>query len=782
MYNMKRYADLARQTAAEGAVLLKNEGRILPLKKGCKIAVFGRSQLNYYKSGIGSGGRVNSSYVVSIVDALKKCRDVCLNMEVAEAYEKWVIENPLEKGGEKDELPFCQKEMPLFDDFVRKAAEQSEVAIIIIARISGEGTDNACIPGSFFLNMEEENMLGMIRRYFNKIVVLLNTGNIIDMKWVEKYRIPTVMYVWQGGQEGGNGVLDLLTGVINPCGKLADTIAKNIEDYPSTENFGNPECNVYEEDIYTGYRYFETFAKDRVLYPFGFGLSYTTFDIKTFSIEWKDNEICLQVKVTNEGNVPGKEVIQVYVQAPQGKLGKPLRELCGFVKTKLIQPGDSEVLTIRCSQYYLSSYDDSGVTGYKSSYILEKGVYIIYVGNNVRTARRVGSFFLNRTVLVQKLQAAMAPKTSFRRIRPKRGEEGFRVEYEPVPTREYDLWKKIKENRPEKIEYTGDYGYKLKDVKSNKITLEKFVAQIPISQLCILLRGEGTHSPKVTPGTSAAFGGLSETLHRFGIPIACCADGPSGIRRDDGSEAFCIPNATCIACTFNEALTKELFVMLGKEMRFNRIDVLLGPGMNIHRNPLNGRNFEYFSEDPFLSGKMAAAELKGIHKERAEAAIKHFVCNSQETERLSANMVVSERALRELYLKGFEIVCREGNPQCIMSSYASVNGFCSASNYDLLTSILRNEWGYKGMVMTDWGARGNEEGQPGSPREVAAMVRSQNDIYMVTGDAEKNSNHDNLDESVNSDKLTIGEVQRGALNILRVLTKLPVMDNNEEMI
>ncbi len=685
-------------------------------------------------------------------------------------------ENPFNKGTGWATEPWSQEEMPLKEEFVKRIAKESEVAVIVITRTAGEDKDNSATKGSYLLTNAEEQMLRVVCQHFKKTVVLLNVGNIIDMKWVKAYNPSAVLYVWQGGQEGGNSVVDILTGEVNPSGKLADTIALDINDYPSTSNFGNDDTNIYAEDIYVGYRYFETVAKEKVLYPFGFGLSYTTFDKKVCTFLWKPDGVFVEVEVTNIGSRAGKEVVQLYVSAPQGKLGKALRVLCGFAKTKELAVGETQRVSIFCNRYYLASYDDSGVSGYPSAYVLEAGTYTFYIGNGVRCETKAGGYTVKETILVEQLTPAMSPVVTFERMHPIETENGIQMKYEEVPLRAYDLWERIKENRPADIVYTGDKGYKLRDVKIGKVTMEEFVAQIPEEQLCVLLRGEGMNSPKVTPGTGGAIGGLSKDLQEFGIPIACCTDGPSGLRMDSGAIAFCHPNATCLACSFNETLSMELFECLGLEMRKNKIDMLLGPGLNLHRNPLNGRNFEYFSEDPLLAGRMAAAQLKSLHKQGVTGTIKHFIANGQEHRRHFVNGVISERAIRELYLKSFEIACKEGGAYTIMSTYGPVNGLWTASNYDLLTHILRKEWGYKGLVMTDWWAKGNEEGTEGTQQETAAMIRSQNDLYMVVTDSQANSNQDNTMQSLHTEKLKLGEVQRSVINVLNVIMRLPVMD------
>lgn len=773
MLKQNRYAQLARQAAREGAVLLKNDRETLPLKHGCRVASFGRSQFHYYKSGTGSGGLVNSPYVIGILDAMLGCTDITVNEDVLRVYTDWVREHPFDEGHGWATEPWCQEEMPLSEELVRAAAEDSDVAVISIGRTAGEDKDNSAYPGSYLLLPEEEKMLELVCRHFEKTVVLLNVGNIIDMKWVARYDPAAVLYVWHGGQEGGNGVLDLLLGVECPSGKLPDTIAGDISDYPSTENFGDDNRNIYREDIYVGYRYFETFRKNQVLYPFGFGLSYTSFEKTVMGFEWDGERLSVDVNVTNTGAYAGREVVQLYVSVPQGALGKPERVLCAFGKTGLLPSGAAENIHLSCGLGELASFDDSGASGYAHAWVLEAGAYVFFLGGDVRSAERIGAVTLQETVRYQQLSEAMSPVIPFQRMC--RGADG-ELSAEQAPMRSYDLWQRIQENRPQDIPITGDRGIQLEDVRSGKASMEEFVAQIPVEQLCVILRGEGMSSPKVTPGTGGAYGGVSDALKKLGIPIGCCTDGPGGIRMDTGELAMSIPNGVCLSSTFNTGLMEDLFEQMGLELRKNRVDILLGPGMNLHRNPLNGRNFEYFSEDPLLGGKIAAAQLRGMHRRGVTGSIKHFVANNQEHRRHFVDSVVSQRALRELYLKSFEIAVKEGGAYCVMSTYGAVNGLFTASNYDLLTRILREEWGFRGVVMSDWWAKGNEEGTPGEGWEVAAMVRSQNDLYMVTEDAVANTRQDNLEVSAGTDKLTIGEMQRCAMNLLQVLMDSPAMD------
>lgn len=772
--DMDKYADLARQVAADGCVLLKNDKEALPLRKNDKVAVFGRIAHTYYKSGLGSGGLVNTRYVVGILDALKQEKDIELNEKVLEIYEDWITDHPFDSGLGWGRVPWCQEEMPVTDGLL-EAAQDSDVAIVIVGRTAGEDQDNHNDQGSFLLTDAERTMIEKVSARFERTVVLLNVGNIIDMKWVNEINPAAVMYVWQGGQEGGNGVADVLTGRVTPSGKLTDTIAVDISDYPSAPYFGDEKKNFYAEDIYVGYRYFETFAKKNVLYPFGFGLSYTEFTVESVLEGYNENNVQISATVRNTGMFKGREVVQVYVNPPQGELGKPLRSLIGFAKTKELAPGESQILELTIPKYTYASYDDSGATGNKSCYVLEEGLYEFYVGTDVRSAQKIGEFNEDFRI-IERLQEAYAPTEDYKRIKPmpKDGSiDEYGVYFEPVPTRTVD-WRDRRIDFPKEIPYTGDQGIRLADVFYERAPMDDFVAQLSDEDLICLFRGEGMCSPKVTPGTAAAFGGVTESLRRFGIPTACCSDGPSGIRMDVGTKAFSLPNGTMLGATFDLELVEELYRMTGLELRRNRIDALLGPGINIHRHPLNGRNFEYISEDPLLTGKMGAAQIRGLDASMCTGTIKHFCANNQETKRRFADGIVSERALREIYLKCFEICVKEANARSVMTSYGPINGLWTAGSYDLNTTILRNEWGFDGIVMSDWWAEANYEGESSNPFVHAPMVMAQNDIFMVCEDA-TNMELDDVLSRLNAGEIFRCELQRNAKNILNFILKSPAM-------
>lgn len=774
-YSLTKYAQLARQTAAEGCVLLRNENETLPLRTGDRVAVFGRCAFHYYKSGLGSGGLVNTKYVVSILDALKGYKGITINESLLRVYEEWIKENPIDEGNGWGTVPWSQKEMPISDEDIRVAQKDTSVAIVIIGRTAGEDQDNKNEAGSYLLTDIEKDMISKVSKAFKRTVVLLNVSNSIDMKWVDEYLPSAVMYVWQGGQEGGNGVVDVLTGRISPCGKLADTIAYDIGDYPSSAFFGDPLKNYYKEDIYVGYRYFESCAKDKVMYPFGFGLSYTAFEIKASIKEVKEDKVIVVASVKNIGSRPGKEVVQVYINAPQGKLGKPLRVLVGFGKTGILEVQQSQELGIECPKSYFASYDDAGITGHISCLLFEEGDYQVYVGANVRNATYCGSFY-QKEVILEQLEEVCAPVEALKRFKlQKKKDNTYTIIWDKAPVRRTKIRNQIKKLRTVELAYTGDKGHRLVDVLEQRATMEQFIAQLSEEDLRCLHRGEGMCSPKVTPGTAGAFGGVTPSLRKFGIPVACCADGPSGIRMDSGAYAFSLPSGTLLGCTFNLSLIEELFQMVGVEMLKNKVDTILGPGINIHRNPLNGRNFEYISEDPILTGRVAAVQLNAMHEVGVTGTIKHYCANNQEQDRCVVEAVVSERALREIYLKGYEIAVKEGKARAIMTTYGPINGIWTAGNFDLCTVILRKEWGFDGIVMTDWWATANWEGENAHKTNRAAMVLAQNDIYMVCADASKEEEIDNLKESLSKGVITRSDLQRNAKNILNFILQSPAL-------
>lgn len=782
-----KYREAAIMAAAEGIVMLRNEGEALPLKHGSRVALFGRMQTHYYKSGTGSGGMVNVSHVTDIREGLADSPSITLDPELMDIYDKWDEENPTDEGLGWGQEAWSQAEMPVSSELAEKMASRNDAAVLIIARTAGEDRDNTAEKGSYYLSDSEEQMLSAVSAAFERTIVILNVGNIIDMSFVSKYDIKSVLYAWQGGMIGGSAVARVVTGEVNPSGCLTDTIAVSLSDYPSNDNFGNRDIHedLYEEDVFVGYRYFSTFAPSKVLYPFGFGLSYTEFDVKVTGFVFDGKDVKVTAVVENKGEVPGKKAVMLYASAPQGKLSKPSRVLIGFAKTEVIPAGGNEQVEITAPVRNFASYDDDGRTGLGTGFILDAGRYTFFIGGDVTTGNEAGTFDLDAPVLVEQLDNAMGPTQAFKRMTavPSSTGNGFAKEYEDVPLMTESFLDSRLSRVPAEIAQTGDCGIKLSDVKSGKNTLEEFTAQLSDEDLCLIIRGEGMGSFKATIGTAAAFGGISKELKEMGIPTLCCSDGPSGMRIDSGKKAFSLPNGTCLASTFNTAIVEELYTYLGIEMVSNKIDTLLGPGINIHRHPLNGRNFEYFSEDPVLTGLMACAQVRAFEKNGVTPTIKHLCGNNRETKRRESNSVISERALREIYLRPFEIAVKEGNARSIMTSYNRVNGIYSANNYDLNTIVLREQWGYTGIVMSDWwafiGVTGGDTAEH-SLTDHSVMARSQNDIYMVCSNVERKflDEADTYKELTEGDgsRITRAELQRNAKNILRFAMNTPAMD------
>ncbi len=747
----------------EGIVLLENDG-VLPLKKEDTLAVFGRCQRDWFYVGYGSGGNVHAPYHVNLMDGLAN-EGVTVDAPLAECYKKW-SDDPknVVDHGVWGQWPYFYPEMPLEERAVKAASERSTVAAVVIGRAAGEDRENKLEPGSYYLTDEEKRLLTNVCRYFKQVVLILNCGNLIDMSFLKDYKFAAVLYAWQLGQESGNAVARVLSGTTNPSGKLSDTIAKRYEDYPSSSCFGGYDYNNYEEDIFVGYRYFETYAKEKELYPFGYGLSYTSFDIEPCGFVYKDGNFTVQAKVTNTGVCAGKEVVQIYVCPPKGKLKKAKKNLVGFAKTKLLAPQESETVSISFTEELFASFDDSGITGYPFAFVMEAGEYTFLAGNSANADTKAGSWTVEKTGLIRQCESvcAVEEKNRFSAMADK-----GKI---PVSVSGRDLKARILENLPSEITPTGDKGIKLSDVKAGKHTMEEFVAQLSDRELCDLTRGEGSMDCSLgVPGNAGAFGGITEALRAKGIPAVITADGPAGLRIKRYTTL--LPCGTAIACTWNTKLIEQMFALEGKEIASFGVDVILSPGMNIHRNPLCGRNFEYYSEDPVLSGKIAAAAVRGIQSQGVSACPKHFAANHQEVHRNRHDSRVSEQALREIYLRNFEICVKEGKPQNIMTSYNKINGVWSHYNYDLATTVLRKEWGYEGNVMTDWWMQHSKSPEFPQIKDNAYRVRAQVDVLMPGGWNPKKQcyvfDKDELEAIHKKNGLTRAELQRCAINVLR---------------
>lgn len=766
----KLYAELARQAAAEGIVLLENKNKVLPLAKGAKLALFGRTQYDTVYCGTGSGGLVNVPYVVSIAEALSQ--SYALFPKLEETYRTWIEDNPFDKGEGWAMTPWSQVEMPVSEALIQEASAYTDVAAFVVGRTAGEDRDLIAEEGSYYLNQDELSLLKNLRQHFKQLIVILNTGNILDMQWMDQINPDAVLYVWQGGSVAGNAVADIMTARIAPSGKLPGTIARKIEDYPSNKQFGGADKIYYEEDIYVGYRYFETFAKEKVQYPFAYGLSFSRFQIKVENWEERDDKFVFSVRVKNTGDYRAKCAWQVYLEAPQGTLGQPSRKLVYFAKTSTLEPGEEELMQAEIRQEDCATFDDRGSSGYAHAFVLEQGEYLFHIGEDIRATENFASWQLDETKLIEVLDNALAPKETFNRMKPMRDEEGkFSLSWEELVV---DSSQDSNNNPQQAVEAIGPNGELVlfQDWVEGKASLEEYLAQFSAEDLIALSRGIGMSPAGVTAGVAGAVGAVTEVLADTKMPLLAVADGPSGIRMDSGQMAFSIPNGTCLAASFNLDLNHQLFEMLALELRKNNISSLLGPGMNIHRHPLNGRNFEYFSEDPFLTGMMACAQTRGLATYNVAATVKHFACNNQEFKRTDYDVIVSERAVREIYLKGFELAVKRGGLTSIMTSYNKINGIWAASNYDLNTRILREQWAYTGVVMTDWWAKLNwDYGQEGKKEYLGAMIRAQNDLYMVTVNANHEHSTDYGLQELQENMISHSDLLRNASNICHFLRR-----------
>ncbi len=756
---------LLRQAGAEGTVLLRNDD-VLPLSKNTVISVFGKVQNDYMYVGYGSGGDVIKPYTVSLMEGLRNL-GAKLNKELAESYAKWCKANPPDHGF-WGHWPHYYQEMPVDDATILKASQNSDCAVIVIGRSAGEDRENQLTKGSYFLTDDESSLIKRVSKAFSKTVIVMNIGSIMDMAWEQDLLTnnSAILIPYQGGMESGNSVASVLFGIEEPSGRLTDTIATSYQDYPCANHFGEKEYNNFREDIYVGYRYFETFAKDKVLYPFGFGLSYTSFETQVISKNNDNNTVSITATVKNTGALSGKEVIQVYAQAPQGKLGKAARVLCGFVKTPTLAPNEEYTAEINIPYYSFASFDDNGATGYKNAYVLEDGEYSFFVGENVRDAQKAFSFNIDELIVVEQLTEVCAPTHQF---------NVFAKDYKstPVATSTIDLKSTILNNLPKDYGYNGDLGITLDDVISGKETMERFISQLSPKELEAISRGDYTmDSPLGNKGNAGVMGGVLPSLREKGIKPITTTDGPSGIRIR--SCCSLIPIGTSLASMWNLDLLEQIYTKIGAEMKEKGSDVLLAPGMNIHRSPLCGRNFEYYSEDPFLTGKTAAAVVKGVQKNGVGACPKHFACNSQETNRNKTDSRLSQRALREIYLKGFEICVKEAEPYTIMTSYNKINGVWGHYHYDLCTRILRNEWGFQGLVMTDWWMQSSSSPEFPQMKDNAYRVRAGVDVLMPGGNRAGKRKPDGtlLKTYGKPEGITLGEMQQTARRVIELSMKV----------
>lgn len=585
------------------------------------------------------------------------------------------------------------------------AAAACNTAIISICRFSSEGCDRKGEPddGDFYLSPEEQKMVADVCARFDRIVVVLNVGGMVDTSWfIHNPRIGAVLLAWQGGMEGALAEADILCGDVNPSGKLTDTFAASFDDYPSSGSFRESEDYVcYTDDIFVGYRYFETIPgmAERVNYPFGFGLSYTTFRLEPLMFHADEAQISVTVRVTNTGGAAGKEVVQVYSSAPRCRLETPRLELRAFQKTALLNSGESQELTLTFRPAELAVYDEK-----LAAYVLPEGSYTILVGNCIRDLKEAGRFMNAREQVTERLKNRCVPAKLPRRLKADGSFEELEVKEYPALV-DTTGWPQRHDWDAEHIlpnmagVQTPEGRLTFEQVASGEAAMDGFLDSLTDGELMTLLGGVSNRGVADTRG----IGGLDY----LGIPAVMTADGPAGLRivENRGVKTTAWPVATLLACTWDPALLYAVGEAGAKEVKENNIGIWLTPAVNIHRSPLCGRNFEYYSEDPLVAGKLAAAMVRGIQSQNISACVKHFCCNNKEINRLASDSRVSERALREIYLKAFRIVVTEAKVWAVMTAYNRMNGVYTSENPELLQGILREEWGFRGLVMTDWGNR-----------------------------------------------------------------------------
>ncbi|WP_027205579.1 glycoside hydrolase family 3 protein [Butyrivibrio fibrisolvens] len=817
---------LVRSLAGECMVVLENDGALPLGKEERTIVLYGSGARNTVKGGTGSGD-VNSREVINIYEGLKAEGFNILSDDWLDRYDKTLEDATNAYMADINEKAAKQHVPPIMimfstpfvapDEELITQVKDADIAIYVISRNSGEGADRYDVKKDYELDDNEVKNIQFLAANYKKTIVLLNTGGVIDTKVLRNTDgINAVMIAGQMGNIGGNIVSDVLTGKSIPSGKLTDTWAENYSDYPSSATFshnnGNIDDEYYTEGIYVGYRYFDTFGI-KPAYSFGYGKGYTDFAYEVDDVIADEKKVYVSVTVTNTGSkYAGREVIQVYVTSPEGAIDKPFKELRGFAKTSLLGPSQKETVTITFDTASMASYDIT-----RASYVLEKGNYIIRVGNSCDNTIPAAVLTLDRDVVTVKCRNLFGLDEAIEEIQaPKREKEDISGLKEialdsskfTTSVIEYQIDRPVLEDKRSGEKLTMD------DVKSGNATLKELVAQLTLEEMANLCVGLFDHSASNVVGSASGsvVGAAGETI---GIPDrkiipTVNADGPAGLRLQPhfkttadgqvlpGGEVFgmsrnpfpedtpedaidyyqyctAIPIASTLAQSWDMELIEKMGHIVGTEMQQFHVHLWLAPGMNIHRNPLCGRNFEYYSEDPLIAGSCAAADTKGVQSFAGQGTtIKHFAANSQEDNRMYNNAHISERTLREIYLKGFEIAVKDSQPLSVMTSYNLINGIHSANSKDLLQGALRDEWGFKGFVMTDWFSSQDARSIGLAPANVKYDCASSPDCIKAGNDVQMPGSKQNVDDiikGVEDGRITLGDVQFCTLNILGVVAK-----------
>lgn len=731
----KEHLQILRRHLAECMVLLKHNGDF-PLERAGKIALFGSGARNTIKGGTGSG-EVNSRYFVTIEEGMEKAGFTITTKQWLDDYDQIYKEAYKEFIKEIKSRAKANHTMAVLEGMGAVMREpnyelplegEGEAAVYVLSRISGEGNDRNPVGGDILLTDTEQRDILKLKEKYQKFILVLNVGGPIDLSPV--MAVQNILLISQLGVETGTALADALLGETNPSGKLATTWSA-WKDNPSIGEFGNIDNTRYQEGIYVGYRYFDSIGK-KALFPFGYGLSYTTFESKVLDVSCMGEKITVNALVKNTGKFAGKEVVELYVSVPEGKLDQPYQTLAGWAKTKELAPQESEQVTVEFALSEIASYD----TEY-ARYVLERGDYVLHIGNNSVETEVCAVISLNDEAVLAKLHNCGG-------------------------TTDFTDWKPEQKREPKIPSDIKRLEIKALDIKQETVSYElsheidEAVEKLSDEQLAYL--NVGAFNPKggilsiignASMSVAGAAGESAGILEKEGFPIMVMADGPAGVRiaqkyfRDEkGLHAVgvtipasiveflpgpakwfmkvtekkpkkdtevhtqyttALPIGTAIAQSWNLEFAKCCGDIIGNEMKRMGIHLWLAPALNIHRSIQCGRNFEYYSEDPLISGRIAAATTEGLQSHQGcGVTIKHYAANNQETNRYNNNSCVSERALREIYLRGFEICVKEANPHALMTSYNLLNGEHTSESRDLIENILRCEWGYQGIVMTDW--------------------------------------------------------------------------------
>ncbi len=832
----RKHQERVRAVAGDCMVLLENDGT-LPLKTKDRIALYGNGARATVKGGTGSGD-VYVRETINIEEGLRRegfavttgawlDRQEQAAAAEKQAYEQAAIDAAVAAGQPKEAAQMMLMLNPLTPKALADITEEdvkisgTGTAVFVLARNSGEGKDRSAERGDYELSEQEIRNLRFLAEHYDRLIVLLNIGGIIDTKPLREIPgINSVVLIGQMGNITGLAVADLLAGKAVPSGKLTDTWAEKYSDYPSSATFSHNDSNVsdeyYEEGIFVGYRYFDSFGVQPA-YEFGFGRSYTEFAMETEGAETEGPEILLRIRVKNTGTeYAGREVAQVYVSAPAGELVKPWQELRGFAKTRMLAPGEEEMLKIRIQAASLASFCPA-----RSAWVLEKGDYLFRVGNSSRNTHVAAVLHLPESVVTEKVKPLFHdPDTSLKEIVPagaSRTAPNEAAEAAAAPKLTLDPALIIPAEaeyapEPEKLQNKPDRLIPFDDVACGKAALDDFIGQLTDEELAYLMVGNSVDNvgfnsvlgaaAKTLPGAAGETTGKLE--EKYGLKQMELCDGPAGLRltpeyieRPDGTAVglggmsfgtdqnaegirhyqylTAIPIAFTLAASWDLDMIASMGDLVGAEMEEFGATLWLAPGMNIHRNPLCGRNFEYYSEDPLLTGKCAAADTKGVQTHPGYGTtIKHFLANNQEDNRMFTNSHISERAIREIYARNFQITVMEAQPMSLMTSYNLVNGTHAANNGDSVTGLLRDEWGFRGMVMTDWLTTSDLSKQLAVGAELkygksdaALCVKAQNDLV----EPGEKADFDRIVEGLKQGIITRAHLERNARNILTLMLR-----------